>query len=191
MAWRPAAATSTGCWAPPVSLTAFLAGSAVGAFLLGGRQRSSLRGLAPALALEWALLASFALCWQAVGDPAADNGGRLALIALGASAMGIQGASVFALRIPGVLTNAMTATLMLGGVVLGLRARGESTSRGPSKLSGALLGVLCGSYVASAVVVAAVGRPELTSAVPAAGLGLVLIALLVRQTVPRRAATAR
>ena len=163
-----------------VSLTAFLCGSALGAYVVGRAEvdTTAIRSLVPALALQWALLVVFALCWQAFGVPTGNSAGRIVLLALGASAMGIQGAAVFALRIPGVVTNAMTATLMLGGIVVGLRARGESGADTASALPLGVLAGLCGAYVASALIVGAIGRPEVTSAVPAAGLTLALVALL-------------
>jgi uncharacterized membrane protein YoaK (UPF0700 family) len=109
-----------------VSLTAFLGGSALGAYAVGRAkvEASALTSLVPALVLQWALLVALAVCWRALGAPAGNSAGRIVLVALGAAAMGIQGAAVFALGIPGVVINAMTATLMIGGVVLGLRARG-------------------------------------------------------------------
>jgi uncharacterized membrane protein YoaK (UPF0700 family) len=163
-----------------VSLAAFLCGAAFGAYLVGRAKvdATAIRSLVPALATQLALLTAFAICWQGFGTPAGNSAGRIVLVALGAAAMGVQGAAVFALRIPGVVTNAMTATLMLGGIVLGLRARGETAAEDASTVSGGTLAALCVAYVASALAVAAIGRPELTGVVPAAVLAVALVGLL-------------
>jgi uncharacterized membrane protein YoaK (UPF0700 family) len=174
-----------------VSIGAFLVGSAVGAYVVGRVEvdASAIRSLVPALALQCALLVGLAVCWQVLGAPTGNSAPRVVLIALGAAAMGIQGAAVFALRIPGVVTNAMTATLMLGGIVLGLRARGEAEAEAEeaSAVSAGIIAALCSAYVASALIVGAIGRPEVTSAVPAAGLALALVGLLAGRAAPRRA----
>jgi uncharacterized membrane protein YoaK (UPF0700 family) len=163
-----------------VSVAAFLGGTAFGAYLVGRAKvdATAIRSLVPALAIQLALLTAFAICWQGFGTPAGNSAGRIVLVALGAAAMGVQGAAVFALRIPGVVTNAMTATLMLGGVVLGLRARGEAAAEDASTVSGGTLAALCVAYVVSALAVAAIGRPELTGVVPAAVLAVALVGLL-------------
>jgi uncharacterized membrane protein YoaK (UPF0700 family) len=163
-----------------VSVAAFLGGTAFGAYLVGRAKvdATAIRSLVPALAIQLALLTAFAICWQGFGTPAGNSAGRIVLVALGAAAMGVQGAAVFALRIPGVVTNAMTATLMLGGVVLGLRARGEAAAEDASTVSGGTLAALCGAYVASALAVGAIDRPELTGVVPAAVLAVALVGLL-------------
>jgi uncharacterized membrane protein YoaK (UPF0700 family) len=165
-----------------VSLAAFLAGTALGAYVVGRGelQPPDVRSLARGLVLELALLVGFAISWQAVSDPGA-SAGRVVLIVVAALAMGVQGATLFALRIPGVLTNAMTATLMLGGVMLGLRARGPAADRRVSPLSGGFLAAMCASYVVSALVVGVVDRPHVTSVVPAALLALTLLGLVTRE----------
>ena len=162
------------------SLTAFLAGTALGAYAVG---RADVkwpdgRRLMPAFALEWVLLVAFAACWGAFGTPAGDSAERIALVALAALAMGAQGAAVLALHIRGVVTNAMTATLMLGGVLVGLHAHGHSEAHGASPLSAAIVVAVCGSYTASALAVGAIDTPELTAAVPAAVLALFLASWL-------------
>ena len=175
-----------------VSLTAFLIGTAVGAYLVGRAEveRSALRRLLPAFIAQWAVLLGFAVCWQALGTPAPDSVARAALVAVAAGAMGIQGAAILALRIPGVVTNAMTATLMLGGVLLGLRARGQRPAQEAAPVSAVFIVAMCASYALSALAVGAINRPDLTSAVPAAVLGLCLLGLAVWRTL-RRAAPRR
>jgi uncharacterized membrane protein YoaK (UPF0700 family) len=162
------------------SLTAFLAGTALGAYAVG---RADVKWpdasrLMPAFALEWLLLIAFAACWGAFGTPAGDSAERVALVALAALAMGAQGAAVLALRIRGVVTNAMTATLMLGGVLVGLHAHGQSEAHGASPLSAATVATVCGSYTVSALAVGVIDTPELTAAVPAAVLTVFLASWL-------------
>jgi uncharacterized membrane protein YoaK (UPF0700 family) len=172
-----------------VSLTALLAGSAFGSYLIGRAVVHGPLALRSALRLEWVLLVAFGACWQVVGNPAAHPGGRLALIFFAAAAMGVQGAAVLALRIPGVMTNAMTATLNLFGALVGLRARGAQAMHGAAPVPVGILVVLCASYVASAVVVGVVARPAVTAAVPAVAFTVALVALVTRRPAGRRAAT--
>jgi uncharacterized membrane protein YoaK (UPF0700 family) len=176
-----------------VSLIALVAGSAVGSYVIGRAIVADMRDrvVRGAFAVECALLVGFAIGWQAVGTAADHPAWRLVLIALAAIAMGVQGATVLALRIPGVMTNAMTATLDLAGALIGLRARGASVERGASVVSAGVVALLCGSYVLSAVTVSAVDQPRVTSIVPAAGIALVLAALAARKRpAPRRAVVA-
>jgi uncharacterized membrane protein YoaK (UPF0700 family) len=159
-----------------VSLTAFLAGTALGAYAVGraGVEWPDSRRLLPAFVLEWVLLVGCAICWRVFGTPAGDSAERIALLALAALAMGAQGAAVLALHIRGVVTNAMTATLMLGGVLVGLHAHGRSAAQGASPLPAAIVAAVCGSYTVSALLVGAIDMPELMAAVPAAVLALFL-----------------
>jgi uncharacterized membrane protein YoaK (UPF0700 family) len=160
-----------------VSLTAFLIGTAIGAYSVGRAEVGphDLRRLVPAFELQWVLLVGLAACWQALGTPATDSIARVGMVALAAAAMGIQGAAILTLRIPGVVTNAMTATLMLGGVLLGLRTRGQRAAEEAAPVSAAFIGAMCATYVLSAVAVGAIDRPELTSLVPAAALTAALV----------------
>jgi uncharacterized membrane protein YoaK (UPF0700 family) len=163
-----------------VSLTAFLGGTALGAYAVGRAdvEWPDARRLLPAFALEWVLLVGFAICWGAFGTPAGDSAERIALLALAALAMGAQAAAVLALHIRGVVTNAMTATLMLGGVLLGLHARGRSEGQGASPLSGVIVAAVCASYTVSALLVGGIDTPKLTAAIPAAVLTLFLASWL-------------
>jgi uncharacterized membrane protein YoaK (UPF0700 family) len=165
-----------------VSLLAFLCGTALGAYVVGRAavETSAIRSLVPAFGLQLALLVGLAVCWQTVGEPTGNSAARIVLVALGASAMGVQGAAVIALRIPGVVTNAMTATLMLGGIFLGLRARGSAAARKTSEVPVVVLAGLCAAYVLSALIVGVIGSAEVTSVIPAAILALVLAGLLSR-----------
>jgi uncharacterized membrane protein YoaK (UPF0700 family) len=165
-----------------VSLLAFLAGTALGAYVVRRAEvdASAIRLLVPAFVLQLALLVALAVCWQVLDEPTGNSASRIALVALGAAAMGIQGAAVFALRIPGVVTNAMTATLMLAGIFLGLRARGQAEAQKASKAPLGLLAALCSAYALSALIVGAIDRPEVTSLGPAVLLTLAIAGLVAR-----------
>jgi uncharacterized membrane protein YoaK (UPF0700 family) len=176
-----------------VSLTALVAGSALGAYVIRRAVVADLRDAAvrAAFAVEWALLVALAIFWQSVGTPADHPAGRLALIAVAAAAMGVQGATVLSFRIPAVMTNAMTATLNLAGMLIGLRARGAAAEHHASTVRPGVVALLCGSYVASAVTVGAIDSARVSAVVPAAGFTIVLAALAVRgQPVRRDAAVA-
>jgi uncharacterized membrane protein YoaK (UPF0700 family) len=158
-----------------VSLGAFLVGTALGSYAIGRvNVEWHERRLIPAFVAEWVLLAGFAVCWLALGTPSGDSAARLVLVALGAVAMGTQGAAVLALQIRGVVTNAMTATWMLAGVLVGLGARGHDAAREASPVPATFIVALCASYAVSALVVGAIDTPEVAAAVPAAALGLLL-----------------
>ena len=165
-----------------VSLLAFLAGTALGAYVVRRPEvdAPAISSLIPAFVLQLALLVALAVCWQVLGEPTGNSASRIVLVALGAAAMGIQGAAVFALRIPGVVTNAMTATLMLAGIFLGLRARGRAEAQKASQAPIGILAALCGAYVLSALIVGAIDSPEVTSVGPAALITLAIAGLLLR-----------
>jgi uncharacterized membrane protein YoaK (UPF0700 family) len=152
-------------------LTAFVAGAAGGARLAGSR-------LSPGaawterrvLAVEAALLAAFAFLWLAIGTPAAHPAARVALLALGAAAMGVQIAFALALKIPNVVTVALTATLAF----LGQRAGQAREARDPDAPSNGLLLSLCAAYAVCATVIAVLPESSVLALVP---LGLLTLAV--------------
>jgi uncharacterized membrane protein YoaK (UPF0700 family) len=108
-------------------LAAFVIGVAVGARMIGARLRPSAdRAAFEVLALEAALLAAFALLWVVLGSPSDHPVGRVVLLTIGAAAMGTQAALSLALKIPNVLTVALTATLAFLGQRLGDREPQDS-----------------------------------------------------------------
>jgi uncharacterized membrane protein YoaK (UPF0700 family) len=151
-------------------LTGFFVGTVVGARRIGTRL------LPPAMhdelgmvAIEAALLVAFAVLWLAVGMPDKDAVSRVVLLALGATAMGIQAALALSLKIPNVMTVALTATLAYLGQRVG--AGVDAAARDADIPSAGLLGALLVTYVACALLVAAL------PGVPA--LALIPLALLV------------
>jgi uncharacterized membrane protein YoaK (UPF0700 family) len=150
-------------------LIAFVAGAAIGARFVGSR-------LSPAapprvelgiLGIEAALLAAFAVFWLVLGTPDDQDVGRVVLLVLGAGAMGIQAAFALALKIPNVMTVALTATLAF----LGVRAGGSSELRDPSLPSNRLLLGLCATYTACATVIALLPESGALAFAPVALLG--------------------
>ncbi|HEX4733048.1 MAG TPA: DUF1275 family protein [Thermoleophilaceae bacterium] len=132
-------------------LVAFVAGAAVGARLIGARLRpGASRAEGRILTLEAALLAVFAALWLVIGTPSDHPAGRLVLLALGAGAMGVQAALSLALKIPNVVTVALTATLAFAGQRLGDTEREPDAGLPPM---GLLVGV-CATYAICAFVVA-------------------------------------
>jgi uncharacterized membrane protein YoaK (UPF0700 family) len=147
-------------------IAGFFLGTAAGARLVGRRLApGAARTELDVVAIEAALLTAFAALWIAVGTPDQHHVLRVALLALAALAMGIQAALVLALKIPNVVTVALTATL----AYLGQRAGAGSEPRtrdGEELPSSGLLVALLLTYVACALVVAVLPETAALSLVP-------------------------
>jgi uncharacterized membrane protein YoaK (UPF0700 family) len=148
-------------------LAAFVVGAAAGGRMIGPRlSPAATRAEFRILAVEATLLATFAALWLSIGTPSDHPVARVVLLALGAGAMGVQAALSLALKIPNVMTVALTATLASVGQRLGVREDDAGASLPPMKL---LAGVSI-TYTACAAVIA------LLPATPALALApLVLI----------------
>jgi uncharacterized membrane protein YoaK (UPF0700 family) len=157
-------------------LASFVLGAAVGARLIGARLRpTATRAEVGILTVEAALLAVFAALWLVVGTPADHPFWRVVLLVLGAGAMGIQVALSLALKIPNVLTVALTATLAYLGQRLGAREQQRETQLPPM---GLLAGV-CVTYAVCAFVVAVLPN---TAALSLAPLTLLTVAAALDST---------
>jgi len=144
-------------------LVAFVACAALGGRLIGARLRSGAGSVElEVLALEGTFLAAFALVWLGLGDVADHPVGRVVLLGIGAAAMGIQAALALALKIPNVLTVALTATIASLGQRLGTRDL-ERDSELPSS---ALLVALCATYALCALLVAALPASPVLAVAP-------------------------
>jgi uncharacterized membrane protein YoaK (UPF0700 family) len=151
------------------ALAAFLAATAVGAGLTGSRlMPGSQIPMRRTLLLEAGLLAVFALLWLATGDPEGHATMSLALLVVGAAAMGLQAAIALAFHLPNIATVALTGTLAQLGALVGWRVR-EGRSIVAKTPAVALMIPLCLAYVISAVIVATV--PE----TPAMAFGPLLL----------------
>jgi uncharacterized membrane protein YoaK (UPF0700 family) len=137
-------------------LAAFLVGTAIGARLTGSRLVPGAQSpLGRTLLLEAGLLALFALLWLATGDPEGHATMTLALLVVGAGAMGMQAAISLAFHLPNVATVAITATLAQLGALAGWRER-EGRAIVAKTPAVSLMIPLCLAYLISAVIVAAV-----------------------------------
>lgn len=163
-------------------LIAFFVGTAAGARLVGDRVEpaGSLRTERGLFAIEAALLALFAVLWLAVGSPAEHPVARVLLLALGAGAMGLQAAFALALKIPNVMTVALTATLAYLGQRTGDRDRRPEPDR-PS--TGLLIG-LCAVYAVCAFVIAVLPEAPILSLAPVLVLAGALTIDFVRNQAP-------
>ena len=142
-------------------LLAFFLGAAAGGRLIGTHLSPRRVSVELQVAgIEAALLAVFATLWLAVGSP--DGGARVALLAIGALAMGIQAALSLSLKIPNVMTVALTATI----AALGQRAGIGGPSPREDLPSTPLLAALLSTYVAVAIVIATLPAGAALSLIP-------------------------
>src|SRR6266853_3735983 len=173
-----------------VAVLVFLVGVTFGSFCLG---RAPQRQSGPAwhktfaryLLIEWLLLLVYAIIWQVTSNLSQQAGVQILLLCLAALGMGMQGALVWAFKIPGVVADALTATL----ITLGQHFAQDLGHRGPESQergwSGIFLALLCLIYVASAFVVALTSAFILTPGVPVIVVTIAIFALLF----PSRQAT--
>jgi len=135
-------------------LTAFVVGAMAGSRLTGGR----------ILGTEAVVLAIFGLAWIVVATPADHPVARVVLLALAAGAMGLQAAYALALKIPNVVTVALTATV----ATLGERAGDAGQARDPSQPSNRFLLTLCAAYALCAIAIAVLPDTSTLSLAPLA-----------------------
>ena len=130
------------------------------------------------LLMEWLLLLVYAIIWQVTSHLSQQAGVQILLLCVAALGMGIQGALVWVFKIPGVVADALTATL----ITLGQRLAQGLDHPGPEsqewRWSGMFLTLLCLIYVASAVVVALTSAFMLTPVVPVIVVAIAIFALL-------------
>jgi len=131
------------------------------------------------LLMEWLLLLVYAIIWRVTSNLSQQGGVQILLLGVAALGMGIQGALVWTLKIPGVVADALTATL----ITLGQRLAQGLDHPGPEsrewKWSSMFLALLCLIYVASALVVALTSAFILTPVVPVIVVTIAIFALLV------------
>ena len=137
------------------------------------------------LLLEWLLLLVYAILWRVTNNLSQQAGVQILLLCVAVLGMGIQGALVWAFKIPGVVADALTATL----ITLGQRFAQDLEHPGPEsqewRWNSIFLVLLCLIYVASALVVALTSAFILTPVVPVIVVTVAICALLV----PARQAT--
>ncbi len=182
-----------------VAVLVFLVGVAFGSFCLG---RAPQQQTGPAwhhtfaryLLLEWLLLLVYAIIWRVTSNLSQQAGVQILLLCVAALGMGIQGALVWAFKIPGVVADALTATL----ITLGQRLAQDLDHPGPQsqewRWSSMLMVLLCLIYVASALVVALTSAFILTPVVPVIVVTIAICALIypshqATRSLPRRSTT--
>jgi uncharacterized membrane protein YoaK (UPF0700 family) len=161
-------------------LLAFVVGAALGARLVGAQL--SPQGVSTELrvmALEGMLLAAFAVLWLVVGTPDDHPFWRVVLLAVGAGAMGIQASLALALKIPNVVTVAVTATVAALGQRAGLGGPGPGDHLPGSRL----LVVLVATYAVCAVAIASLPAKPVLAVVP---LGLLAAGACADAALARR-----
>lgn len=166
-----------------VAVLAFIVGVAFGSFCLGCATQ---RQTGPAwhntfvryLLLEWLLLLVYAIIWRVTSNLSQQAGVQFLLLCLAALAMGMQGALVLSFKIPGVVADALTATL----ITLGQRLAQGLGHPGPEsqewRWSSMFLALLCLIYVVSAFVVALTSAFILTPVVPVIVVTIAIFVLL-------------
>jgi uncharacterized membrane protein YoaK (UPF0700 family) len=131
------------------------------------------------LLMEWLLLLVYAIIWQVTSNLSQQAGVQILLLCVAALAMGIQGALVWVFKIPGVVADALTATLItLGQRLAQVLGHPEAESQ-EWRWSSMFLALLCLIYVASAFVVALTSAFVLTPVVPVIVVTIAICALLV------------
>jgi uncharacterized membrane protein YoaK (UPF0700 family) len=140
-----------------LALVGFLAGAAVGAWVVERDHSDGLwpRAVTLALLLESLLLLAFAAGWYLAHDTLATATTRAALIVLSAFAMGVQSAAVIRLEITGIATTYLTGTL----TNLVARLMGRSRRKSKPFRQSALLATVWIVYIGGAVA-AAVDLPR-------------------------------
>jgi uncharacterized membrane protein YoaK (UPF0700 family) len=164
------------------ALLVFLVGVTVGAYCL---ERAPQKQTGTAwhntfvryLLMEWLLLLVYAVIWRVTSN-LKEQGVQILLLCLGALAMGIQGALVMAFKIPGVVADALTATLITLGQRLAQRLGQPGPETGEWRRSSIFLALLCLIYVVSAFVVALTSAFVLTPAIPVIVLTIAVFDLL-------------
>jgi len=131
------------------------------------------------LLLEWLLLVVYAIFWQVTSRLGQQAGVQVLLLGVAALGMGIQGALVMAFKIPGVVADALTGTLITLGQGLVQRLGHLGPASQEWRWSGMFLALLCLIYVVSASVVALTSAFMLTPVVPVIIVTIAIFALLV------------
>jgi uncharacterized membrane protein YoaK (UPF0700 family) len=131
------------------------------------------------LLLEWLLLLVYAILWYATSHLSQKADVQFLLLGVSALGMGLQGALVMALQIPGVVADALTATVIdLGQDLAQILGHREPQSQ-EWRWSGLFLALLCLIYIATAFVVALTSAFFLTPVVPVIVVTIAICALLV------------
>ncbi len=166
-----------------VAVLVFLVGVAIGSFCLerAPQQQTGTawhNTFARYLLMEWLLLLVYAIIWQVTSNLSQQAGVQILLLCVAALGMGIQGALVWAFKIPGVVADAVTATLITLGQRLAQGLAHPGLESQEWRWSSIFLALLCFIYVVSAFVVALTSAFMLTPVVPVIVVTIAIFALL-------------
>lgn len=132
----------------------------------------------PVLVLEAVPLLVFAIAWHFTGVLSQHGEMQVLLLALAAFAMGMQGALISTLDLPGIVANALTGTVITFG-----RRVAEHLDHPRSKTrdwrSSTFIASLPLLYVGSALVVALAAPSDLPAIVPVLIVSVAVVTLLV------------
>ena len=132
------------------------------------------------LLMEWLLLQGLAILWYAMSNLRIDRADtQILLLGIVSLSMGLQGALVMALQLPGVVADALTATLIDLGQHLAQILDHREPQRQESRWSGPFLTLLCLIYIGTAFVVALISAFLLTPVVPVIVVTIAICCLLV------------
>lgn len=167
-----------------VAVLVFLVGVAFGSFYLARAPQQQTEAawrttFARYLLLEWLLLLVYAIIWRATSNLSQQAGVQILLLCVAALGMGIQGALVWAFKIPGVVADALTATLIMLGQRLAQGFDHPGSRSQEWRWNTMLMVLLCLIYVASALVVALTSTFMLTPLVPVIVVTIAICALLI------------
>jgi uncharacterized membrane protein YoaK (UPF0700 family) len=131
-----------------VALAGYVAGVLIGAPVAARRSRQA--GTWPAsvtvtLGAELVMLAGFCIGWE-LSDGSPHDGGQLALLIVGAAAMGMQSAAVR--RLGQMSSTYLTSTLLGVLASLATRTRPEGLGRSLGALAAIVVGALAGGMLA-------------------------------------------
>lgn len=167
-----------------VAVLIFLVGVTVGSFCLERAPQQQTEAtwrktFVRYLLLEWPLLLVYAIIWQVTSNLSQQAGVQILLLCMAALGMGIQGALVMAFKIPGVVADALTATLIMLGQHLAQGLEHPGPEEQKWKWSTVLMLLLCLIYIVSAFVVALTSAFILTPVIPVIVLTIAIFVLLV------------
>ncbi len=162
-----------------IAVLVFLVGAGFGSFCLGRAPHQQTEmgwhyTFVRYLLMEWLILLVYGVIWLVTSNLSQHEGVQILLLGLGALGMGIQAALVFAFSIPGVVADALTATLIaLGQDLSAVVVEGQAW-----RWSGLFLVLLCLVYVVSAFIVALTSTYVLTPVVPVIVVTIAIFAVL-------------
>jgi uncharacterized membrane protein YoaK (UPF0700 family) len=136
----------------------------------------------PLLLVEGLIFLTFAILWRVTNDLGQHGGIQVVLLALAGLGMGIQGALVGAFKLPGVVANALTGTVLTLGQRFAQGIGHTRSTNDSGRWANRVLLILPLLYVLSAIVVALTAASGFPPVVPVVIVTAATCALLVPST---------